>query len=152
MGDISEISDEVFILGDILNIQGSWCYPSKKPKDATAKQKLQIYIGTSWRNVGVVKFVKSSVCKTKTPYLQIFEWEVDQLGTVIDGRGSLRMRDPSSKPSKYASVYVFDSSSSLEKWQRTRESDASQMMMCLLGEGQWDEVRKICVGGGLGLR
>jgi hypothetical protein len=151
--NLTEISDEIFYLGDIVKIQGSWCYATKKPTDKTAKQKLQIYIGTSWRNVGLVKFIKSpSICSGKNSYLQIFEWEVDQLGTLIEGRGQLRLRDSSSKPSKYASVYVFDSAGSADMWQKNRESQAGQMMMCLLGDGQWDDSRKICVGGGLGLR
>jgi hypothetical protein len=153
LGDVSEIGEEIFFLGDIVQIQGSWCYPTKKPTNKAAKQKLQIYLGTSWRNVGSIKFVKSpSICQSKTPYLQVFEWEVDQLGTIVDGRGSLRLRDPSSKPSKYASVYVFDSAAASERWESNRDLTARQMMMCYLGEGQWDESRKICIGGGLGLR
>ena len=153
LGDVSQISNEIFHLGDIVKIQGSWCYATKKPSDRTAKQRLQIYIGTSWRSVGSIKFINSpSVCTGKNPYLQIFKWEVDQLGTINDGRGSLRLRDPSSRPSKYASVYVFDSTSSAERWNRNRDAYIGQMMMCLLGDGQWDESRKICIGGGLGLR
>lgn len=153
LGDLSQIDDEVFFLGDIVKIQGSWCYPTKNPKDKAAKQKLQIYIGTTWRSVGTIKFIKSpSVCTGKNPYLQVFEWEVDQLGTIIDGRGSLRLRDQSSKPSKYASVYVFDSAASSDRWQSNRVSDAEQSFLCLVGDGQWDETRKICVGGGLELR
>jgi len=150
---VSEINDEIFYLGDIVTIQSSWCYAAKKPTSKTAKQKLQIYIGTSWRNVGLIKFTKSpSVCDSKNPYLQVFEWEVDQIGTIIEGRGSLRLRDSSSKPSKYASVYIFDSALSADNWRRNRAAEADQMFMCMIGDGQWDESRKICVGGGLGLR
>jgi hypothetical protein len=153
LGDVSTINNEIFRLGDIVSIQGSWCYATKRPTGKTAKQRLQIYIGTSWRSVGLIKFIDSpSVCTGKNSFLQIFEWEVDQLGTVIDGRGSLRLRDPSSRPSKYASVYVFDSASSAERWQSNRDVNIGRMMMCLLGDGQWDEARKICINGGLGLR
>jgi len=150
--DISEIDQEVFYFGDILEIQGSLCYSSKKPTAKSAKQRLQIYLGTSWRNVGTVKFLKSSsICGNKNPYLQIFEWEVDQLGTITDGRGSLRLRDSTAKPSKYVQAYVFESRESATKWTENRGYEAERGFMCLISGGQWDSTRKICVGGSDGI-
>jgi hypothetical protein len=142
------MNKEVFHLGDSLKIQTSMCYSSKKPTALSAKKKLQIYVAPSWRNAGNVKFLKSNaVCGNKTPYLQIFEWKVDRLGEVSDGRGSLRLRDTTTRPFKYANVYLFESSESALKWNQKSEYEAEQGFKCLISGGQMDWTLKVCIGG-----
>lgn len=152
-GAISEINKETFYLGDIISIETGICHSKSKPTTLSSKLKLQIYVNNTWKNVGINNFQKSSFCSKKTPYLQVFEWEVDQLGTIgSDGySGTLRLRDATKKPAIYVNIKIFESAESEENAKAERIAEANLAFRCLILGGEWDSTRKICIGGSQGL-
>jgi hypothetical protein len=152
------INDEVIFLGDIVTIDAGWCWPSKKPTQAIAKKRLEIYKSGKWISVGKVIFPKSDICQKKTPYLQQFQWEVDELGTLDPDQvsGKLRLRNSAVKPTIYSKVNVFESESAYQgklkadeeaerKAKEKRAAEAGLVLMCLIKGGEWNSLAGYCV-------
>jgi len=156
LSDINEI--EVFFLGDVLTIDAGWCWPSKKPSQSIAKKRLELYKSGKWTSVGKVMFLKSDICQKKTPYLQQFQWEVDELGVMNPDQvsGKLRLRNTAVKPTIYSKITVFESESSFQnklradqeaerKAKEKRAAEAGQVLMCLIRGGEWNSLAGYCV-------
>jgi hypothetical protein len=155
---LDELSDEVLFLGDIVTIDADWCWPNKKPTQATAKKRLEIYKSDKWRSVGRTIFTKSNLCKKKTPYLQQFQWEVDEMG-VMDTNGisgKLRVRNSAVKPTIYSQAVIYESEFAYQSKLRADEEkakkeaeekllDAYFIFECFVKGGQWNSQGKYCV-------
>jgi hypothetical protein len=151
-------NDEVLFLGDILKIDAGWCWPSKKPTQSLAKKRLEIYKSGRWQSVGKVVYPKSADCPTKTPYLQQFQWEVDELGIMNPDQisGKLRLRNSAVKPTIYSKVSVFESELAYEaKLKADEEADKkasaenvgryAEIFNCFIKGGEWNSAGNYCV-------
>jgi hypothetical protein len=110
---LDKLSNEVLILGDIVTIGANWCWSIKNPTEVKAKKRLEIYKSDKWQSVGRTIFTKSSLCQKETPYLQQFQWEVDQMG-IMDNKGisgKLRVRNSAVKPTISSQVVIYKSES-----------------------------------------
>jgi len=157
-GSLEYTNDEVLFLGDILKIDAGWCWPSKKPSGSTAKKRLEIYKSGRWQSVGKVVFLKSADCEKKTPYIQQFQWEIDEFGMLSPDQisGVLRLRNSAVKPTIYSKIRVFESEVAYQgklradeeaerKAKEKRAAEAGLMLMCLIKGGEWNSLAGYCV-------
>ena len=171
---LSDVNDEVLVLGDVLTINAGWCGPSKKTSESIAKKRLEIYKSGKWTSVGKVMFLKSDICQKKTPYLKQFQWEVDELGIMNPDQvsGKLRLRNAAVKPAIYSKITVFESESSFQdksiaeakaqaeqiiaaakaaKAAEEKKAQEARKQMdefwCLIVGGKWNATLGICVSG-----
>lgn len=155
---LSDLDYVTLFLGDILTIDAGWCWSSNKPSHSLAKKRLEIYKSGRWTSVGKVVFVKSNTCEKKTPYLQQFKWEVDELGLLnADGiSGKLRLRNSAGKSTIYSQATVFESESAYQAKKQADEEAAKRaeaervaLLMrsfeCLIRGGEWNSQDKYCV-------
>lgn len=156
-------NDEVVFLGDIVTIDAGWCWPSKKPMQSLAKKRLEIYKSGKWISVGKVIFPKSDICQKKTPYLQQFQWEVDELGIIDPDQvsGKLRMRNSSVKPTIYSKITVFeselayraklkavaDAAAAKADADADAAADTGRRINCIVRGGEWNFAGKYCLNG-----
>lgn len=157
-GSLEYTNDEVLFLGDILKVDAGWCWPSKKPTQSLAKKRLEIYKSGRWQSVGKVIYPKSADCPSKTPYLQQFQWEVDELGIINPDQisGKLRLRNSAVKPTIYSKVSVFESELAYEaKLKADEEADKKasaenvgrymEIFNCFIKGGEWNSAGNYCV-------
>jgi hypothetical protein len=157
-GSLEYTNDEVLFLGDILKIDAGWCWPSKKPSQSLAKKRLEIYKSGRWQSVGKVVFLKSADCEKKTPYIQQFQWEIDEFGMLSPDQisGVLRLRNSAVKPTIYSKIKVFESEVAYQgklradeeaerKAKEKRAAEAGLMLMCLIKGGEWNSLAGYCV-------
>jgi len=157
-GSLEYTNDEVLFLGDILKIDAGWCWPSKKPTQSLAKKRLEIYKSGRWQSVGKVVYLNSPDCPSKTPYLQQFQWEVDELGIMNPDQisGKLRLRNAAVKPTLYSKVSVFESELAYEaKLKADEEADKKaqaenvarymDVFNCFIKGGEWNSLGNYCV-------
>jgi hypothetical protein len=157
-GSLDYTNGKVLFLGDVLKIDAGWCWPSKKPTQSLAKKRLEIYKSGRWQSVGKVVFLKSADCPSKSPYVQQFQWEVDEFGILSPDQisGVLRLRNSAVKPTIYSKVNVFESESAYQgklkadeeaerKAKEKRAAEAGLMLMCLIKGGEWNSLAGYCV-------
>jgi hypothetical protein len=157
-GSLEYTNDEVLFLGDILKIDAGWCWPSKKPSQSLAKKRLEIYKSGRWQSVGKVVFLKSAECEKKTPYIQQFQWEIDEFGILSPDQisGVLRLRNSAVKPTIYSKIKVFESEVAYQgklradeeaerKAKEKRAAEAGLALMCLIKGGEWNSLAGYCV-------
>ena len=157
-GSLEYTNDEVLFLGDILKIDAGWCWSSKKPTQSLAKKRLEIYKSGRWQSVGKVVYPKSADCPSKSPYLQQFQWEVDELGIMNPDQisGKLRMRNSAVRPTIYSKVNVFESELAYEaKLRADEEADKKasadnvgkymDVFNCFIKGGEWNSAGNYCV-------
>jgi hypothetical protein len=157
-GSLEYTNDEVLFLGDILKVDAGWCWPSKKPSQSLAKKRLEIYKSGRWQSVGKVVFLKSADCQSKTPYIQQFQWEIDEFGMLSPDQisGVLRLRNSAVKPTIYSKIKVFESEVAYQgklradeeaerKAKEKRAAEAGLMLMCLIKGGEWNSLAGYCV-------
>jgi hypothetical protein len=157
-GSLEYTNDEVLFLGDILKVDAGWCWPSKKPSQSLAKKRLEIYKSGRWQSVGKVVYLNSPDCPSKTPYLQQFQWEVDELGIMNPDQisGKLRLRNAAVKPTLYSKVSVFESELAYEaKLKADEEADKKaqaenvarymDVFNCFIKGGEWNSLGNYCV-------
>jgi len=102
--------------------------------------------------------VKSEICEKKTPYVQQFKWEVDELGVLnSDGiSGKLRFRNSAEKPTIYPRAVIFESEVAYqakkqadEEAAKREEAERVALLMrsfeCLVKGGEWNSQGKYCV-------
>jgi hypothetical protein len=155
---LSEVNEEVVFLGDVLTIDAGWCTATTKPTQSYAKKRLEIYKSGKWVSVGKVIYPKASICSKKTPFLQQFQWEVDELGVMNPDQvsGILRLRNSAVKPTIYTKLNVFESESAYQsklsadeeadrKAREKRALEAGQILGCLIRGGEWNSVAGYCV-------
>jgi hypothetical protein len=144
---LTEINSKVVFLGDVLTIDAGWCWPSKKPSHSLAKKRLEIYKSGRWQSVGKVVFLKSADCEKKTPYIQKFQWEVDEFGILGPDKvsGVLRLRNSAVKPTIYSKVNVYESEAALAKATEKKIDEAGQILGCLIRGGEWNSLAGYCV-------
>ncbi len=157
-GSLEYTNDEVLFLGDILKVDAGWCWPSKKPSQSLAKKRLEIYKSGRWQSVGKVVFLKSADCQSKTPYIQQFQWEIDEFGMLSPDQisGVLRLRNSAVKPTIYSKINVFESEFAYQgklradeeaerKAKEKRAAEAGLALMCLIKGGEWNSLAGYCV-------
>ena len=157
-GSLEYTNDEVLFLGDILKIDAGWCWPSKKPTQSLGKKRLEIYKSGRWQSVGKVVYLKSADCPNKTPYIQQFQWEIDEFGILATDQisGVLRLRNSAVKPTIYSKINVFESEVAYQgklradeeaerKAKEKRAAEAGLMLMCLIKGGEWNSLAGYCV-------
>lgn len=146
--DLQDFANEAQVIGTVVQIGSNWCWSSRRPTGSQAQKRLQIFVRDKWRNVGKVIFRKTEACGKKYPYEQIFEWEIDRLGSLdreMPYFGTLRLRETTSSPSAYAKVSIYESSQAIQEVRSLREALGRQMLECLILGGQWDQDKDICV-------
>ena len=155
---LSDVDDEVLFLGDILTIDAGWCHTSKKPSNQQAKKKLEIYKSGKWTSVGKTVFTKSDSCGKKFPYIQRFQWEVEELGMLNTDQisGKLRIRNTSVRPTLYAKVIVFESVIAYQAKLKAEKEAAEKATVeriggymaafnCVVQGGEWNSQGNYCV-------
>ena len=146
-GSLTEINNEVVFLGDVITIDAGWCWSSKKPSHTLAKKRLEIYKSGKWQSVGKVVFLKSADCEKESPYIQKFQWEVDEFGMLGSNKvqGVLRLRNSAKKPTIYSKVNVFESEDAYAKVKEKKVDEAGQILGCLIRGGEWNSLAGYCV-------
>jgi hypothetical protein len=157
-GSLEYTNDEVLFLGDILKVDAGWCWPSKKPSQSLAKKRLEIYKSGRWQSVGKVVFLKSADCQSKTPYIQQFQWEIDEFGSLSPDQisGVLRLRNSAVKPTIYSKIVVFESEAAYQakleadeladkKAAEERTANAVAIFNCIVRGGEWNSAGKYCI-------
>jgi len=146
--DLESFAEEPQVLGTVVRIGGNYCWSTPRPTGANAKKRLQIFVRDKWQSVGKVVFRKTETCSEKNPYLHIFEWEIDRLGS-LDNKmpyfGTLRVRETTASPSVYASINIYESVDAINRALEEKITDAGQIFECVILDGQWDSTRNICV-------
>jgi hypothetical protein len=155
---LENTNDEVLFLGEILKVDAGWCWPSKKPTQALAKKRLEIYKSGKWQSVGKVVFTKSTKCPVKSPYIQIFQWEVDELGMLSPDQisGALRLRNSAVKPTIYSKVIVYESELAYQaklKADELADKEAAEeraatfieIFNCVVKGGEWNSQGNYCI-------
>jgi hypothetical protein len=157
-GSLEYTNDEVLFLGDILKVDAGWCWPSKRPSQSLAKKRLEIYKSGRWQSVGKVVFLKSADCQSKTPFIQQFQWEVDEFGSLSPDQisGVLRLRNSAVKPTIYSKIVVFESEAAYQaklkadeladkKAAEERTANAVAIFNCIVRGGEWNSAGKYCI-------
>jgi hypothetical protein len=110
------------------------------------------------KTIGKVMIPKSEICQKKTPYLQQFQWEADELGVMDPDQvsGKLRMRNSAVKPTIYSKVIVFESEESYQTKLKKDEEEAEKATVeriggymaafnCVVQGGEWNSQGNYCV-------
>lgn len=157
-GSLDYTNGEVLFLGDILKIDAGWCWPSKKPTQSLAKKRLEIYKSGRWQSVGKVVYLESADCPNKSPYIQQFQWEVDEFGMLSPDQisGILRLRNSAVKPTIYSKITVFESELAYQaklkateiadkKAAEERTAIAVAIFNCVVRGGEWNSAGNYCI-------
>ena len=146
--DLESFAEEPQVIGTVVRIGGNYCWSTPRPAGAKAKKRLQIFVRDTWQSVGTVVFRKTDTCTKKNPYLHIFEWEIDRLGS-LDNKmpyfGTLRVREKTASPSIYAKINIYESVEAINRALEEKITDAGRIFECVIFDGQWDSTRNICV-------
>ncbi len=146
--DLKTFASEPQVIGTVVRIGGNYCWSAPRPTGANAQKRLQIFVRDKWQSVGKVVFRKTDTCSKKSPYLHIFEWEIDRLGLLDDKMpyfGTLRLRETTASPSIYANIKIYESVEAINRAREEKIANAGRIFECVLLDGQWDSTRNICV-------
>jgi len=145
--DIKSAESATLSLGDVLQIDSDFCFSVDVTKKKKTASKIEAFLNGKWSPVGTYKYTKDkSYCPdSKTPFLKVYSWELDQMGTMAqDGSGLIRLRSREKSPSIYISIQTFQSADVMSRIQAERIARAADQFMCMLSDGNYNTSTHIC--------